>query len=201
MHHARGSALAAVAVAAAIGAAGCGGQRQDAAEPSGTFHVAVTGASFPARQHLSQHATMRIEVRNADKRTLPDVAVTVRTQPPKGSGAAPLAFGEANTSDSRLADSAEPVWIVDRGPSGGQTSYTNTWAIGRMYPGETRTFEWRLLPVKPGEYTVSYRVSPGLTGKARPASSDRTRGAFRVSISGKPVPAHVDDEGNVVRGN
>lgn len=200
MDHARGSALAVVAAVAALGAAGCGGERQDANEPSGQFRVSVTGASFPSKQAISQHATMRIEVRNADKRTLPDVAVTVRTRPPSGSGAAPVAFGEADTSDARLADSATPIWIVDSGPSGGDTTYTNTWAMGSMFPGETKTFEWRLLPVKPGDYTVSYEVSPGLAGKAKPAHGERTHGSFKVTISDQPVPARVDDNGNVVRG-
>jgi hypothetical protein len=198
MPHAR--ALAVVAAVAAIGVAGCGGHRQDADEPEGTFHIAVTQASFPTRQEISQHSTMRIEVRNTGKHTLPNVAVTVRTRPPKGSGAAPIAFGEADTTDTRLADNEKPVWIVDQGPTGGDTSYTNTWALGQMYPGQTKTFEWRLLPVKAGDYTVSYRVSPGLDGKAKPASADRTSGSFHVSISAEPVPAHVDGDGNVVRG-
>jgi hypothetical protein len=199
MDHARGSALAVVAALAAV-AAGCGGERQDANEPSGHFRVSVTGASFPSRQAISQPATMRIEVRNADKRTLPDVAVTVRTQPPGGSGAAPSAFGEADTADARLADASQPVWIVDAGPSAGQTAYTDTWALGSMFPGESKTFEWRVLPVKPGDYTLTYQVSPGLNGKARPARGQRTRGSFKVSISDAPVPARVDDSGNVVRG-
>lgn len=200
MDHARVSALAVPAAVAALAAAGCGGQRQDANEPSGHFRVAVTGASFPARQSLSQHATMRIAVRNADKRTLPDVAVTVETRPRGGSGAAPDAFGQANAGDSRLADADQPVWVLDSGPGGGSTAYANTWALGSMFPGETKTFEWRLLPARAGAYTVSYRVSPGLNGKAKPARGRRTRGSFQVAISDQPVPARVDDSGNVVRG-
>jgi hypothetical protein len=198
---ARRRGAAAAVLLAAVAAAGCGGQRQDADEPSGTFHVRVTRASFPAEQAISQEAKMRIEVRNAGRRTVPDVAVTVKTRPLSGPApASPLAFAAPDTADTRLADDARPVWIVDRQPKAGQSAYTNTWALGSMYPGETRTFEWRLLPVKAGRYTVSYRVFPGLNGKARPASDDRTRGAFHVSISDQPVPAHVDDNGNVVRG-
>lgn len=199
MDHARGSALAVLAAVAAIGAAGCGGQRQDANEPSGQFRVAITKASFPLKQSISQGTTLRIEVRNADKRTLPDVAVTVETRPRSGGGA-PLAFGAADTGDSRLADTAKPVWVLDREPAGGESAYTNTWALGAMFPGETKTFTWKLLPVQAGDYTVSYRVSPGLNGKARVARGARTRGTFKVSISSQPVPARVDDNGNVVRG-
>jgi hypothetical protein len=69
-----------------------------------------------------------------------------------------------------------------------------------MSPGQTKTFRWKLLPVKAGRYTVSYRVSPGLYGKARPARGERVRGSFPVTISNHPVPARVNDKGQVVRG-
>jgi hypothetical protein len=196
----RTAAIAAIVTLAAT-AAGCGGQRQDANEPSGQFRVQVTGARFPARQALSQEAVMRIAVRNADHRSLPDVAVTVETRPQGGdAGAAPESFGAADTGDARLADNARPIWILDEQPKDGETVYTNTWALGTMFPGETKTFKWRLLPVKAGRYTVSYRVSPGLNGKARPARGQRVRGSFAVTISNRPVPARVNDKGQVVRG-
>jgi hypothetical protein len=202
MGHARvRGAVAATALAAlAASAAGCGGDRQDADEPSGQFRVQVTGAHFPARQPLSQESVMRIAVRNADRRSIPDVAVTVETQPKGASGPAPQAFGVPNTEDTRLADDARPVWIVDGHPANGETAYTNTWALGPLSPGQTKTFRWKLLPVKAGQYTVAWRVSPGLDGKARAAHGERVRGAFDVTILNKPVPARVDDNGNVVRG-
>jgi hypothetical protein len=195
---ARGLVAAALAVLLALVAAGCGGKRQDADEPSGSFRVSVTAASFPARQTIAQPTRLRIAVRNTDKRALPNVAVTVQTKPSHG-GAAPLAFGQA-ASDTRLADTAKPVWIVDAGPHGGDSAATNTWALGRMFPGETKTFTWHLTAVQAGTYVVAYRVAPGLNGKARAAGGQRTAGAFRVTISDKPVPARVDDNGNVVRG-
>lgn len=200
MDHARASALALLTATAAIGIAGCGGQRQDADEPSGQFHVAISKASFPTKQAISQTATLRIEVTNNEsKREIPDVAVTVETRP-HATGAAPLAFGQADTSDSRLADDAKPVWILDRQPKNGETAYTNTWAGGPMFAGETKTFEWKLLAVKPGDYDVTYRISPGLTGKATVAQGERAKGSFRVTISDQPVPAHVGPDGEVIRG-
>jgi hypothetical protein len=195
----RGFALAVVAALGAAALGGCGGQRQDANEPSGHFRVRVTAASFPAHQAISQRSTLRLEVRNADRRTLPDVAVTVQTAPSSG-GAAPEAFGQADTSDARLADDATPVWILDRGPTAGETAYVDTWAVGHMFPGETKSLEWSLVPVKPGHYTVTWRVAPGLNGKARAAGGERTRGSFDVTITGEPVPARVNDSGKVVRG-
>lgn len=189
------SAVALVAVG--LLAAGCGGERQDASEPSGTFRIEVAGASFPARQRIAQPVTMRIRVRNADRRTLPNVAVTVETRPGVPGGA-PIAFGQA-AADPRLADPRRPVWIVDRAPAGADSAYTNTWALGPLPPGRSRLFVWRLLPARAGSFTVAYRLSPGLAGKARPARG-RTRGAFRVTVDNRPVAACVGGRGRVIRG-
>ena len=177
--------------------AGCGGSRQDANEPEGEYTLSVERASFPPRQSIAQPTTMRLTVRNTDDRELPNLAVTVETEPDT-KGAAPTAFGQA-ASDSRLADPNGPVWIVDRGPKGGDSAYTNTWALGRMFPGETKEIEWRLTAVRPGTYTVNYRVAPGLNGKAVAANGQKDSGTFRVTISDEPVPARVNAKGEVVR--
>jgi hypothetical protein len=184
--------------AVALGLAGCGGQRQDADEPEGEFTLQIVDASFPARQSIAQESTLRLKVRNTDDRRLPNLAVTVETDA-GGDGGAPSAFGQAET-DTRLADPTRPIWIVDRQPEGGETAYTNTWALGPMSPGETKQIEWRVTAVRAGTYTIRYRVSPGLNGKAVPAQGQKTTGSFRVTISDKPVPAHVNAEGEVVRG-
>ena len=125
------------------------------------------------------------------------MAVTITTDPGKD-GQAPTAFGQAKT-DSRLADPNRPVWIVDKDPSGGQSAYTNTWAVGRMFPGETKDVEWQLTAVRPGTYKVNYRVAPGLNGKAVAANGQKVAGSFDVTISDEPVPARVNDKGEVVR--
>jgi hypothetical protein len=180
----------------AIALAGCSGDRQDADEPEGEFTLQVVDASFPAHQTTAQHATMRISVRNTDDRELPNLAVTVETKPAKGEAASAFALAE---DDPRLADRNRPVWILDRAPTGGESALTNTWALGRMFPGETREVVWRLTAVRAGDYTVNYRVSPGLYGKAVPAHGQRTTGSFKVSISDDPVPARVNGKGEVVR--
>jgi hypothetical protein len=183
-----------------LAAAGCGGERQDANEPEGEFTLDVVDASFPERQTLASRATMRLSVRNTDDRELPNLAVTVETEPVAGSGAAGVAFAQAE-DDPRLADPNRPVWVLDRGPEGGESAYTNTWSVGPLLPGQTRELEWRLTAVQAGDYTVNYRVSPGLDGRAVPAGGQRTEGSFRVSISDEPVPARVNAQGDVVRGD
>ena len=178
--------------------AGCGGGRQDSDEPKGEYTLSIEKASFPARQSTAQTSTMRLTVRNTDDRDLPNLAVTVETAPGT-KGAAPTAFGQAG-SDSRLADPNRPIWIIDREPEGGQSAYTNTWALGPMSPGATKDVEWRLTAVRPGTYTVNYRIAPGLNGKAVPANGQKVSGSFDVTISDEPVPARVNDKGQVVRG-
>ena len=114
-------------------------------------------------------------------------------------GDGPVAFAQSVT-DPRLADPNRPVWVLDEEPKGGTSAYTNTWTLGPLKSGETKTFEWKLTAVEPGDYELSYRVAPGLDGNARLADGSNARGTFDVSISDKPVPARVTDDGEVVRG-
>jgi hypothetical protein len=186
-------ALARVAVCLApiaLLTAGCGGgTRQDAAEPSGSFRVEVLDASFPRQQSLAEPAELRLTVRNAGDRAVPDLAVTVDSF-------------DANVQQQGLADAQRPVWIVDHPPAGADTAYVNTWAVGRLPAGATRTLKWRVTAVAPGRHTVSYRVAAGLNGKARAqlAGGGVPQGSITVAISGKPAQAVVDPAtGDVIR--
>jgi len=169
--------------------AGCGGgERQDANEPKGSFAVEVSEAKFPEKQALAQATELSIIVKNNDSKPLPDVAVTVNS------------FSKAS-EQAGLADSQRAVWIVDRGPVGGETAYVNTWALGALGAGESKTFTWKVTAVQAGKHEVTYKVSPGLDGKATAADPDAASGAFNVDISNKPVQARVDPEtGKVIRG-
>jgi hypothetical protein len=179
-----------------LGLTACGGgERQDESEPSGTFPLEITEASFPAKQTLADHTTMKIAVRNSGKETAPNVAVTVATQAGDTAGA-PQAFSQ-DIADPNVSDPSRPIWIVDTPPKGGQTAYTNTWALGPLKAGETKTFEWQVTAVKAGDFTIDYSASPGLTGKAKPSGS--TKGSFDVTVDDTPPTSSIDDEGNVVR--
>jgi hypothetical protein len=190
-------ATSVAAVAAAGVSAGCGGgERQDANEPAGTFKVDVTKATFPPRQRLSDTAVMRIVVRNADTRAIPNVAVSVLSDDPKGGGG----FA-TRAEESGLSDPARQLWIVDRGPRGGDTAYVSTWALGRLAAGRSRTFEWRVTPVVAGSHALRWRVAAGLNGKARAqtAGGREASGTFRVNVSSKPAAVTVDPKtGDVV---
>jgi len=186
------------ALATAALAAGCGGSpRQDADEPKGSYRLEVAGAKFPSSQSIAESSTMAIRVRNADSKPAPNVAVTVETAGKPGEGRA--AFGQ-RVDDGRLSDPERPVWVVDAGPKGGDSAATNTWTLGRLKAGQTKEFRWKVTAVLPGSYTIRYRISPGLDGRARLAGRGRTVGSFKVQIDDKPVPARVDESGKVVRG-
>jgi hypothetical protein len=179
--------------------AGCGGEpRQDDAEASGSYKLEVADATFPASQSIAESATLEVQVRNADSKAAPNVAVTVETDPSKA-GEGTVAFGQ-RVDDDRLSDPERPVWIVDEGPIGGDSAATNTWSLGRLEAGQTKTFRWKVTAIQPGSYTIHYRVSPGLHGKAKLAGGSRADGEFKVTIEDKPVPARVNDKGQVVRG-
>jgi hypothetical protein len=176
---------------ALLGVAGCGGggesARQDADEPSGTWTVEVVDASFPERQHLAKQQTMRIAVHNASNRAIPNAAVTVDSF-------------TRRSEQTGLADGTRPVWIVDDAPTGGATAYVNTWAVGRIEAGDTKTLEWRVTPVVAGTHKITYRVAAGLDGKAKARDRDggRVEGTFRVSVSRRPAQARVNAETGAV---
>lgn len=172
--------------------AGCGGgddARQDADEPSGTWTVDVVEAEFPRSQRLAEQATLKIEVRNTADKAIPNLAVTVDSF-------------SARSEQPGLADAERPLWIVDDGPRGGTTAYTNTWALGRVPAGQTKTFEWKVTPVKAGTHKVSYRVAAGLDGKAKARldGGEQPAGTFTVKVSDEPAQSRVDpDTGDVIR--
>lgn len=194
----RGALAAAAAVALAL--AGCGGSSHLSGEQSATYSVELPQRSFPAHQSLAAPTALRIAVRNTGSRTIPDVAATLEMgDGPDGTAVA--AFG-SNLSGAELASHSRPVWIVDSGPGNGDTAYANTWALGPVAPGATRTFVWRVVPVRAGSYTLRYRLTGSLTGRSqlRLANGDAPHGSFTVHVSGKAATVRVTSDGRIVSG-
>jgi hypothetical protein len=194
-------------------AAGCGGTEQNAGETHGKFPVSVS-SSFPLSQTLAEQTSFLVRIKNVGKSVIPDVAVTVLN--PKY-GAAAQAFGTLLKAGSSgqpiLASRSRPIWIINqapgkcgyscrsRGPGGAATAYTNTWALGKLAPGRTAIFRWKLTAVQPGTYTVEYEVAAGLNGYAKAVLSNKSpaRGHFDVHISGAPGTVTVQSNGKVTR--
>ena len=170
------------------------------------YDFEVLKASFPSKQAVARPASLELEVKNTGSRAVPDVAVTVDS------------FNYKSNYPG-LADNRRPIWAIEQGPGvnakppvesedvsqpgSGQTAYLNTWALGPLPAGQTRTFVWRVIPVKPGTHTVSFAVDAGLAGKARARLSGGgpATGRLTVSIAGSPPLTHVDPKtGKVVTG-
>lgn len=182
--------LAALAIAGAAlgGLSACGSDRQDADEPSGTYKVDLVSKDFPVSQHLAEPAELKIAVRNADTKAIPNLAVTVDSF-------------TTDTSQADVADARRPVWIVDEGPIGGDTAYVNTWSLGALAPGATKTFTWKVTAVRSGHYTMNFRVAAGLDGKAKAQLADGgiPTGSFTVDVAQAPSDARVGENGEIVR--
>lgn len=169
----------------ALGACG-GGEKQDEDDPTGTFKVDVPRASFPGKQHLAQESTLEITVVNRDSREIPRVAVTVD------------GFAQRR-DDPTLADPSRPIWILNDAPFNADSALTNTWALGPVPPGKSRTFTWKVTPVRAGTYSIRYRVAAGLYGKAKvvdTATGEVPKGSFiaRVTRKPRPVPPTVPEQ-------
>jgi hypothetical protein len=192
-----GLSFAACGVALAMLASGCGGAEHDAHEPKSVYRMEVVGAKFPPKQAIASDERLALVVRNSGAHTIPNVAISLNS----------LNY----TSDyPHLAVDKRPVWIVNRAPGavptvrvlseevyppgGSETAYVNTWALGPLAPGASKSFVWNVTPVKAGVHTVYYRVAAGLDGKARAqlANGAPVIGKFVASIAPRPPHTHVD---------
>ncbi len=218
------SIAAGLAALVALGACGSG-QRLDAQEPRANFSVAAS-AQWVTSQHISQKTQLVITVRNTGRKPIPDAAVTITGGDPSvGTQAQP--FQELLNMPG-LASQSRPVWIVDQGPdpssqpcprnfnpqtytgknfstcSGGPggavTAYANTWALGRVAPGKSVTFDWHLTAVQPGTHVVNWQIAAGLNGKAKAVSPSgaQPQGRFTVTITQAPQQSYVNGNGQVV---
>ncbi len=157
----------------------------------------VLHASFPAAQSIARQTRLVLPVRNTGTHTVPNVAVTIDSF-------------DYTSNYPQLAADKRPVWVIERGPGavasppveseevsppgGGQTAYVNTWALGALAPGETRTFVWRVVP---DQGRRLYRPLHG-RGRARgqgesPARLGRSgAGAVHRDIAPAPKLTHVN---------
>ena len=168
--------LAGTLAAVVLVLAACGAERQDENEPEGSYKVDVVSASFPGRQHLADEVTLKIEVQNRDSREIPNLAVTVD------------AFGQRR-DDPTLSDPERPVWIVNQAPRNANSALTNTWTVGPVPAGQTRTLNWKVTAVRSGTYSLRYRVSAGLDGKAVAEAFDGSgpaKGSFIARVTRAP---------------
>jgi len=200
------------ALSLALAACGEGPKPQGDNEPEGDYEVEVTVSKFPTAQRLAQTSDLILGVENTGGEPLPELAFTIETN--GGDADAGQADGsfDIRLDDPSLSNPNRPVWILENkyprevgtppptGLSGGFRAQTNTFGFGSLAAGDEREIVWRVTPVAPGTYTLSYLVEAGLDGNARAVTADggEVKGEFVVTITDKPPKATVDDAGNVI---
>ncbi len=186
----------------------CGGSESSGDdEPTGTFHVKVTEASFPSKQALGQTSLLRLGVRNTGKRTVPGLTVSFTIAGKQGAESS-LPFGVSDPG-GELAQPERPVWVLAQSyprlhgssdPGGASTSSRKTFAFGELKPGETTQAVWKLSAVRAGKYTVLYRIDAGLSGNARAKTTGGVApgGSFKAEISEELPETEVNGSGEIV---
>jgi hypothetical protein len=173
---------ASLLLALAVALTACGGKdRQDKGAKEGTWKVQVVSASFPGKQILADTTELQIKVKNEDTRTLPNLAITVD--------------GLDRREEKDAADPRRPIWVIEKGPDNSTTAYTNTWAVGAVPAGQTRTLKWKVTAVRAGTYTLRWRVAAGLTGKEKAVLADdggAAKGEFVAQVSDKARPFNAN---------
>lgn len=203
----------------ALAGCGGGGERQDANEPEGDYEVELTDQSFPAKQKLAKPSQLRIEVKNADTRTIPNVAVTV-----KGFDFKLRDPVDPKRIDPSQADPERPQFVVDKGPieflrdrsaetpslvdkevdppapEAHSPAFVDTYTLGPLPPGETAVFRWNVTAVVAGPYEISYAVEAGTDGRANAVGigGESPTGTFEGEVSDAPVKAEIAKDGRTV---
>jgi hypothetical protein len=193
----------ALLAALVLSACGGGGKRQDADETEGRYPVKITNVSFPNRQRLAQRSELRIGVKNVGQQEIPNLAITLFTDP---NAERPFSI---RADVPNAANPNRAVWVLENGypklagteaTAGASTANLDTFQFGPLQPGASKDIVWLLSPVRPGTYTLTYAVAAGLNGKAVAVNEDGSKpgGKFLVKIAGTPPDAGVNDKGEVV---
>ena len=199
----RGRTAFLAVAAVSVGVAGCGGgERQDANEPEGDYRVEVVEASFPKKQKLAKTSQLEIVVRNEDSKEIPNVAVTLKGL-------------DQREDDPDLADQRRPVFALNgkfkefgdiedaqaQTPNGIENpTYVDTWSLGPLGPGESKSFKWNVTAVQAVPYRLEYTVAAGLDGKARAVdeSGNIPQGVFSGTVSDDPPQSRIADDGKTI---
>jgi len=153
---------------------GCGDSVNDSSQSPQTepYQVEILEAHFPKQQRLAKQTALTVVVHNAGNTTMPNVSVSVNS------------FSQRQEQPN-VQSAQRPIWIVDQEPEGGGTALVETWSLGRLEPGESRTFKWQLTPVATGEHTVKLKVSGDLTNTpvTRTLDNQAPEESFNIKIS------------------
>ncbi|MGH2973327.1 MAG: hypothetical protein ACRDLL_00450 [Solirubrobacterales bacterium] len=201
--------MAAFTAALALSVAACGSsESSDANEASGTYAVKVTKASFPSAQHIGSTSLMKLGIRNAGRKTIPALTVSISVAGEEGQ-ASTLPFG-VHDPEPGLAQPDRPVWVLaaryprfagSSKPAGAETSNPKTFDFGPLKRGKTASLVWKLSAVKAGRWTVLYSIDAGLDGeevKAKTTGGVKPGGSFTARVSAARLNKEVTGNGEIV---
>ena len=199
--------LAALAAAALLSACGGDDSAAKSEEPTGTFKVKVTEASFPSPQRLGQTSLLRLGIRNTGKRTVPGLSVTFTIAGKRGvNSSLPFAVSDPQPE---LAQPERPVWVLaetyprlhgSTDPGGASSANRKTFSFGELEPGETTEAVWKLSAVRAGKYTLLYSIDagPNAATKAETDGGVRPGGSFTTEVTDRLPETEVTDNGEIV---
>jgi len=193
----RRQALAAgvLAGALAVSVAACGGSESssDGGEAETSYPVRIVTAEFPTEQRLGETTLLRLSVRNAGKKTIPALTMTISVGGEEGRDSS-LPFGYRDPQPG-IAQPDRPVWALAAAypklndsseRAGAETASPKTFDFGPLKAGATADVVWKLSAVRTGRYEVFYEVGEG---------GDRTRNGGRGFLR------HEDQRGNPGHGS
>ena len=206
----RRQALAAgvLAGALAISVTACGSESSsDVGEAEASYPVRIVSAEFPTAQRLGETTLLRLGVRNAGKKTIPALTVTISVGGEEGRDSS-LPFGYRDPQPG-IAQPDRPVWALAADypklnglseRAGAGTAGPKTFDFGPLKAGATAEAVWKLSAVRTGRYEVFYEVGGGLGGKAKAETAPGTAagGSFVTRISEETPDTEVTDSGEVV---
>jgi hypothetical protein len=199
--------LVALTAAALLGACGGDSSSAEGEEPTGTFKVKVTEASFPSPQRLGQTSLLRLGIRNTGDRTVPGLSVTFTIAGKRGvNSSLPFAVSDPQPE---LAQPERPVWILAEtyprlhgsgDPGGASSSNRKTFDFGEVESGETVKAVWKLSAVRAGKYTLLYSVDAGPSAEAKAETDGGVTpgGSFTAEVTDRLPDTEVTDNGEIV---
>ena len=167
-------------------ASGCGDDDNNNANEE-PWRVAINNVSFPIEQKLGQTSDFKIRVSNESTKPLPNVAISIDS----------FYYRDEQPGE---ADPAKPFWIVNRGPIGGTTAFVQTWALGKLDVGASKTFVWHVTAARAGAKTVKYKVQAETEGvvDTRLPDGQAAQGTTAAVVSPKAPRATVGKDGEVI---
>lgn len=178
--------------------AACGGVAEAPPEPKAqSVELKVMPPKWRPKQQVSGDETyFSMTITNTGDTVAPDVIVnlqglTDRVLRPREEEDEGLQAFEDEPPANEPGDAAEnskvvdrAAWIVDAAPGGGALAGSDNYTGGRLEPGRTITMRWRLGAVRPGTFTLGWRVFAGLSnGQAKATRGSGLTGEITQTIT------------------